>query len=32
MPSHFGYPWQVGPVTINLLADLFSLLDARISF
>jgi carboxypeptidase family protein/TonB-dependent receptor-like protein len=26
---HFGYPWQVGPVTINFLADVFSLLDAQ---
>ncbi len=26
---HFGYPLEVGPVTINFLADVFSLLDAQ---
>jgi Carboxypeptidase regulatory-like domain/TonB dependent receptor-like, beta-barrel/TonB-dependent Receptor Plug Domain len=26
---HFGYPWQVGRVTVNFLADVFSLLDAQ---
>lgn len=26
---HFGYPVEVGPVTINLLADIFNILNAQ---
>ncbi len=26
---HLGYPWEVGPVTVNFLLDVFNILDAQ---
>jgi hypothetical protein len=26
---HFGYPFQIGPVTVNALVDIFQLLNAQ---
>ncbi|HVF59341.1 MAG TPA: hypothetical protein VNJ70_05965 [Thermoanaerobaculia bacterium] len=26
---NLGYPWKVGPVTVNLLLDVFNILDAQ---